>query len=446
MYFKKYIDEITQLIKINIERLTPESWPKNIHYSISSENLFKLTFEEYQRLFEIVEEISLDLNLEDKFPKKFIFDKLVTEVIIKSYDYSSTTSEIKSNLKERFREFEDILNEELNEWTYFIPISGIVVEDVIDFGKMSVYPFKSFKQEFLDYLINVKKMPVADDEFKILFDELHELKSFCFVKLTVNGTKETSRDKALSKVNEILSIFSLYKPHNYNGFGIMGEVLPLNSGMITYSKNLNNFNISHKSTVRGYSFNLSESFEHMKKYYLDYFVCLLNKKELCYVEKYLLNSIQWYYESTQTEIDFDEDVTEATLNSDEYFNHYSYFKLGSKLINLITSLESLLTFKKHTDMDLRKERFDFVMNYNNVQHYDYSNDLDELYDLRNDIAHGNKFESLLKFNIKKNTNLLNIFIIKFVEIKLDFDADSKKSLKTKEDLVEFYDGRNRLGN
>ncbi len=108
MNFEKYIDEICQLIEINIERLTPELWPKNIYYSMSTENLFKLTFEEYQRLCEIVEEISNELNLGDKFPKKFLFGKLVTEVIIKSYNYSSTTSEIKLNLKDSFQEFEDI--------------------------------------------------------------------------------------------------------------------------------------------------------------------------------------------------------------------------------------------------------------------------------------------------------------------------------------------------
>ncbi len=70
-------------------------------------------------------------------------------------------------------------------------------------------------------------MSTDDWEYKIECDELDELKSFCFAKLTVNGTKETSRDKALSKVNEFLSIVSFYKPLNYYGFGIMGEVLPL---------------------------------------------------------------------------------------------------------------------------------------------------------------------------------------------------------------------------
>ena len=37
---------------------------------------------------------------------------------------------------------------------------------------------------------------------------------FVFVKLTTKGTKEISKDIALNKVNELLSIFSLYKPHH----------------------------------------------------------------------------------------------------------------------------------------------------------------------------------------------------------------------------------------
>ncbi len=444
MVFEKYIDEITLLIETNIERLSFKIMPKNIRYSMSTENLFELTYEEYEQLSEIVEEISQELNLENKFPQKFIFDKLVTEVIIKSYDYSSTTSEIKSALKIRFQEFEKILNEELNDWTYFIPITGIEIEQVIKLGEMSIYPFKSFKDEFLDYLQNVKKLSSTDEEYKILHEECMDLKNYCFVKLTTNGTKETSRDKALSKTNELLSIFSLYKPHNFNAFGIMGGISPLNSEIITYSINEDKFNISMRMTKSGRNLNLTESIEHMKKYHLDYLISLLNRNDLCYVEECLLHSIQWYYESVQSEVDFDEDVVKATLGSGEYFEHYSYFKLGIKLINLVSSLESLLIFNDSSYMNTRKERFDFIMNYNREQEYNYSNDLQELYDLRNDIAHSNMLEELLRFNIEKNTALLNIFIIKFVEIILDFKEDSDKSLNSKEDLVRFYSGQNRL--
>lgn len=435
MNFEKYIDEITQLIKTNNERLTPESWPKNIHYSMSAENLFKLTFEEHQRLFAIVEEISIGLNLENTFPKKFIFDKLVREVIIKSYDYSSTPFQIKSNLKDRFQKFEDILKEELNDWTYFIPISGIIVEDIIGFGEISFYPFNSFKQEFLDYLINVKKMPLDDWQYKIQCEELEELKSFCFAKLTVEGTNETSRDKALSKVNEVLSILSFYKPLDYYGFGIMGEVLPLDSEIVIYSRNLDTFNILQKRTVRGYSFNLSESLEHMKKYHLDYLISLTNRTNISYVEKCLLNSLQWYYESVKIEVDFDKSTTETTLASKDYYEHYSYFKLGIKLINLVSALESLLIFERHpVPKKILRRRFNFVMNYKNEDFHDYSDDFNEIYKLRNDIAHSNKLCNLIKFNILKNTKLLNIFIYKFIELKLDKhrgldNLDSKKDLK-----------------
>ncbi len=439
MNFEKYIDEITQLIKINNERLTLESWPKNIHYSISGENLFKLTYSEYQALFTIVEEISSDLNLEDTFPKKFIFDKLVREVIIKSYDYSSTTSEIKSNLKDRFQELEDILNEELNDWTYFIPISGIVVEDIIDFGEILFYPFNSFKQEFLDYLINVKKMSMDDWEYKVHYEELDELKSFCFAKLTVNGTEETSRDKALSKVNEFLSIFSFYKPLNYYGFGIMGEVLPFDSNIVIYSRNLDTFKILLKRTVRAYSFNLSERLEHMKKYHLDYLISLTNRTNISYVEKCLLNSLQWYYESVKIEVDFDKSTTETTLISKDYYEHYSYFKLGIKLINLVSALESLLVYERHyVDKKILRKRFNFVMNYINEEYNDYSDDFKEIYDLRNDIAHSNKLCNLIKFNIQKNTMLINSFIYNFIELKLDYCGDFE-NMDSKKDLERIYD-------
>ena len=84
------------------------------------------------------------------------------------------------------------------------------------------------------------------------------------------------------------------------------------------------------------------------------------------------------------------------------------------------------------------------MNFKKDSIYNYSKELWELYDIRNDIAHSNKLFDLLKFNVKNNTNLLNIFIMNFIEIKLAFDADSKKSLNSKKQLNNFYNGKNRL--
>jgi len=443
MSFENYIDEIAQLIESNINRINSRNLLKNIHYHYSSENIFELSIEEHKKLSEIVNEISNENNLNVKFPKNYIFDQFVYEVIIKSYNLDSTYDEIKSNLKLRFNEFEEILNKGFKEWTYFIPISGIEVDDKIDFDSMVIYPFKSFKNEILDYLNNNN---ISEDSinYKATIDNIQNLKSFCFVKITTTGTKETSKDKALNKVNELLSIFSLYKPHNINGFGIMGEVLPLSTEIITFFINQNNLNIDRKRTIRVRFFNLSENLEHMKRFHLEYLITLIDKEQLEYVEENLLNSIQWYYESVKSEVSFDEDVAEVTLDSNEYYEHYTYFKLGIKIINLVSSLESLLVFNKITKKDTMEERFNLIMNFRNEQIYNYSEEFQDLYDIRNDIAHSNKSRSLLKFNIIKNTNLINTFIIKFIEIKLAYDNDSKKSLNLKKDLNNFYNGKNRL--
>lgn len=355
----------------------------------------------------------------------------------------STHEEIKLNLKSRLNEFEEILNKEFKEWTYFIPVSGIEIKDKIVLGSMIVYPFENFKSEILDFVNNNN---ISDDpiDHNRIMNDMKNLKSFSFVKLSTNGTKETSKDKALNKVNELLSIFSLYKPHHINGFGIMGDVLPLNSEIITFSINEDKLNISRKTTPRVRPFNLSENLEHMKRFHLDFLINLIDKEELNYVEDNLLNSIQWYYEAVKSEVNYDEDVAESTLDSNEYYEHHSYFKLGIKIINLISSLESLLVFNNITNKGTMKERFNLIMNFKNDSIYDYSEDLQELYDIRNDIAHSNKSFNLLKFNINKNTSLLNIFIMNFIEIKLAFDNDSKKSLNSKKHLNNFYNGKNRL--
>lgn len=442
MNFEKYIDEIAQLIENNINRITSRNILKNAVYRMSSENIFELTLDEYKELSEIVSELSKDNNLNIKFPKNYIFDQLVREVIIKSYNLNSTYEEIRLNLKLRFNCFEEILNKEYNEWTYFIPISGIEVEDKLNFESMIIYPFETFKNEILDYL-NIHNISKDSLDYKIVLDDMSNLKYFCFVKLTTKGTKETSKDKALNKVNELLSILSLYKPHNINGFGIMGDVLPLNSEIIAFFSNDDNLNRIRKRTIRVRPFNLSKSLENMKMFRLDYLINLINKEELEYVEKNLLNSIQWYYESVKREVNFDENVAEVTLDSNEYNEHYTYFKLGVKIINLVSSLESLLVFKNRKEMKIRKERFNLIMNFKNDSIYDYSDELDDLYFIRNDIAHSNKFCNLLRLNIINNTKLINIFIMNFIEIKLAFD-DSKRPLNSQKDLDNFYNGKNRL--
>ena len=442
MEFENYITDIVQLIENNIDRLNSINLLKDVKYYISAENRFELSFEEFGKLSEIVEGISEDNNLGDKFPKNYIFDKLVKEVIIKSYTYNSTPDEIKSNLRTKFGKFEEILSEELKDWTYFIPVSGIHVEDNITFGSMTIYSFENFKSEILNYLKNNK---ISKDtlNYKQTMDYMSALKSLCFVKLTTNGTKETSKDKALNKVNELLSIFSLYKPFHINCFGIMGGILPLSSELTTFFINDNDLNIATKSTIRIRRFNLTENLENMKKFHLDYLIEIIHKDELEYVEKQLLNAIQWHYESVKREFNFDEDVAEVTLSSNEYYEHYDYFKLGTKIINLVSSLESLLIFNDKTSKDTRKKRFKLIMNFKEDS-YDYSEDLDELYKIRNDIAHSNKYYNLLKLNIIKNTNLIKIFILNFVEIKLTFDKDPNKSLESKDDLNNFYNGKNKI--
>lgn len=437
MDFEKYIDDIIQLIEVNIDRLNKMELLGDVAYHISSKNYFDLTWEEYQKLKSISDEIYVENELGKKFPRNFIFDKLVNEVIIESYDLTSTTEDIRLNLKQRLQCFIEILNEEIKEYTYFIPVSGIFVEEKIIFNSISIYPFNDFKNEIKIYFKgNEDKFNKI--ELNYLFKEINELNMFCFVKLTVNGTYETSKDIALNKVNELLSIFSLYKPHNINGFGIVGDVLPLDSHSIFYLFQGSKLKTSMSTSVRNRSFNLTKALEHMKENYLEYLIDLLNKNEFNYVEKILFNALGWYYQSVKSEFIMKSDVAEVTLNSKNYYEHYNYYKLGVKLINLISSVESIILFNKRKPSKIRKSRFNKIMNYSCENFTDYYVYLDELYDLRNDIVHNNDDCNLLKFNVEKYTELVNMFIIMFVEIKYDFDMSEDNFLDSKKDLEKFF--------
>lgn len=53
MKFTKYINDIAKLIEININRVNSRNFPENIRYRMSTENIFGLTYEEYDLLEEI---------------------------------------------------------------------------------------------------------------------------------------------------------------------------------------------------------------------------------------------------------------------------------------------------------------------------------------------------------------------------------------------------------
>ena len=68
MNFEKYVDEIAQIIENNIYRLRSSNLLKHAVYRMSSENLFELSLKEYNKLSNIVNEISNENDLSAKFP------------------------------------------------------------------------------------------------------------------------------------------------------------------------------------------------------------------------------------------------------------------------------------------------------------------------------------------------------------------------------------------
>ena len=68
MNFEKYVDEIAQIIENNIYRLRSSNLLKYAVYRMSSENLFELSLKEYNKLSNIVNEISNENDLSAKFP------------------------------------------------------------------------------------------------------------------------------------------------------------------------------------------------------------------------------------------------------------------------------------------------------------------------------------------------------------------------------------------
>ena len=57
MNYDDYIEEITELIEVNINRLNSMNILLKPYYSFSSKNFFELSSDEYEKLNHIIEEI-----------------------------------------------------------------------------------------------------------------------------------------------------------------------------------------------------------------------------------------------------------------------------------------------------------------------------------------------------------------------------------------------------
>ena len=407
------------------------------HYTDSS---IRITFEEYNKLYDVIVDI-LDESIVKKFSRRNLIDKFVKQIMSSRFE-----EDIIENLEKNIEKFKENLLIDFKKRTFFIPISGIHLTEDIEFDDFSIITEKTMISDFYSMFVknyNEDKSDIFSENLQILSNKLNKIESKVFFRLKIEGTEDISKDIALNKSMDILSILNLVKPTYYNSFGIEGEVLPLGTSLklfSTYDGSIKRYLKNLKSHI----FLINQYEKLFKSEKFEFLFNLISRKEHDDFENYLLNAIHWYYQSCLIDVNLDLDVNESSMEYGDYFEHYNYYKLADKLIKLVSSVESILIFKNRKSPEIRKKRFNKIMNFNEDCFRDYDDDLDQLYKLRNDVAHSNKEYSFVELNLGYYTNLINRFLNKLIELRIKFDKTEDKSLKSKDDLVKFYSGQNEI--
>lgn len=412
--------EIMNLINDNLEKSNERYHCQ--HIRMKNNWLFCLFSDEFNNLVRLIKENYCFEN-QNLITDDFLGNMFIDEVIINAV--TKNDNSIEYNLKENMGKFKSIIQENFKEYWFYVPIEGIDVEIPFQLGSILLMPISLFKEELMEH--NSLKDDV--DITKNFFNDVKYCKTVAKIKII--GINEVAKEQALIKINSLVSILSLFKPYDIISFGINGEVKPsLNLFSYVYKYD-ENYNISSGLYGNLTYFNVVDLYGICGvNEYIDYLIQISEKEILSYVDKKLLNSIFWFSKANSI-VYKKEEILLITKSSTKDFNYYN---ISEVLTKLITSIESLVRFK-------RSNRDKILENFNRIIGEDFSLKLNRLYDLRNDVIHGLLDEGVEEISISELIEFLELvrkFIFTFIDIKMKFDNSETNNLESKEDLINYF--------
>lgn len=412
--------EVMNLINDNLEKSNERYHCQ--HIRMKNNWLFCLFSDEFNNLVRLIKENYCFEN-QNLITDDFLGNMFIDEVIINAV--TKNDNSIEYNLKENMGKFKSIIEENFKEYWFYVPIEGIDVEIPFQLGSILLMPISLFKEELIEH--NSLKDDV--DITKNFFNDVKYCKTVAKIKII--GINEVAKEQALIKINSLVSILSLFKPYDIISFGINGEVKPsLNLFSYVYKYD-ENYNISSGLYGNLTYFNLVDLYGICGvNEYIDYLIQISEKEILSYVDKKLLNSIFWFSKANSI-VYKKEEIILITKSSTK---DYNYYNISEVLTKLITSIESIVRFK-------RSNRDKILENFNRIMGEDFSLKLNRLYDLRNDVIHGLLDDGVEEISMSELIEFLELvrkFIFTFIDIKMKFDNSETNNLESKEDLINYF--------
>jgi hypothetical protein len=411
------------------------------------------TIEESRKLFQETHAYWGNVFLDKNGVKKFnsIVKKIKEEPIIKNNftekeiktelrsllnDYFSTDS---SNcikvLDKKLEEFYNFFKEEIKEWTIYIPILNLELEEKFLIGNVELLNFDSFKEE-----VNKLYKNTSNENKKSINNSLDLFKDKVIAKTTIKGTKNQFKRHAFKKIRLSLNLLNFYKKFREKGVGLYSERnIVVRQDYVYFNEDYKTrgFEYPHKSI---FSMNLTpDRIQKMKKENFNKFNDLLLKldstnKKLSNIEENILISLFWYGESVSIGHHEIKNHIYEKINPIENLEHVN---LSKKFIFLAIALEKLLNFNKYENISENiSERIALLIGKDIHHKFHLKRLIKNLYEYRSNIVHGSD-SFITKKDLKDLEQAVKCTILNLLKIINNYNINNTNDLRDLFNIMKF---------
>lgn len=399
---------------------------------------------------EIIKEIFSNTKIHHNFSWKDV-EKAVQDIITRALKEPRKKREEK--IRNEVDSFFQSFSRNINDWIFIIPIENLKLSiRQLKINEVIFYRFTRYRANKYMEMIrsNLDRNKYYSNKENIKRALINDIKKLFVVKLVnntcveiqVKGTLDRARQKALRKLDIVLSFLKLFVPVDNSSlksyFGPYGDIVPSNiRSILGYKSDKTEF---HPRTERtGYLFPHDldkEKIKSMKELGLNIILGIERKDNKADLEKRLLNSILWY--SKAFDIPVVREVKDATSRpgSSTQSEENEFFSLGDKFLKLIVALECLLIFGRENKRDNISKRSSYILTDSYDERVKKQRYFKKAYDIRSKIVHEGGYIVSQEETLKL-MNYVQCIIIRFIRFK------NRWKIKTNEDFYQWLE-KNRL--
>lgn len=433
------------------KKISPQDF-QNKYLKIWTRDRISVFLEKDEALIfnEIVKEIFSDPVLYQNFSVADI-EKKLQEIISKVLKEQVNKREEK--IKNEIDIFLQSLNSKIKEWVFIFPIENLNLPiRQLKLNDIIFYRFTNYRANKYLKIIrnNLDQNPYYQNNRQFIDQFVNQIKAYnvsplidkICAEIKTKGTLDGARQRALRKLDFILSFIKLFTPVGDSSaksyFGLLGEIIPPNRrSILSYKSDKTEFHPRIERTGYLYPYEIDkEKTKTMRQYGLRTLLNIEKKNNRTDLETRILNSILWYSKAFDIPIFRKPEGTKLQSNDSFVSEETEYFSLGDKFLKLIVALESLLIFGRENKRDNISRRSSYIITDSHENRVEIQKYLKKTYDIRSRIVHEGGYVVSQAETLKLMLYVQHV-IISFICFK------NKWKINTNEDFYQWLE-KNRL--